>query len=716
LSHIRNSVEIESVLAALGAAGRRSGKKRRRRSSGEETVLIDLARNHRLIGVSVLLAAIAVVGGAQAQSAPSRIGNPVISKVPGAVQGQPAPAPVVSPIISKVPGGVGRVLGPIGQPSGLATPQDIAAPFLLNTVFIAPALANNPSAPSTTLVIVQNPSIVFQFPIVPDMDYWPAGYKSSPTFGVTAAVGTEACLTAQEATAWPGATEIQPTDTTGCPTEDDLVHTRILPRAWYQVASVNVDEYVVQNSEPVQVASPAPVQLQQIDTPMRFHLKGFIYQYGALHTGPNDYNAACKPPQCGNGNFEVRTNPFTVVVLPAFMFQLKVLPQTIVYLPPGNASFGSYTVTTTFTTTLTAGDTSQIDNSNSNDQWTEDVDQTDASVDISKILSLGFSSSDDTKWDTKTTVKAGQSQEHDLQSQTQVQIAATAKVIASTANVPGKSGTPANEPFRGDDVIVLVHPQFAVWDFYGKTTVQLIAASNSTTPDDIGERVSDLDACASGIAPFPNGIPFTAATGAQDVLTAADCRNLVILDPFYGKGQAANVSARGTLFAAQQAYGVAPSSPPGPGNGLGLDLKQISSLQTTVTNQSTQTYASTVEDIVATSQSAGLKIGASAPISGLTLGLSNTTTVKQGTNSDNSQTMTLTYKNSSATSFRQDIAIEGSINDNQNRGYPPQVAVYLDNIFGGMMPVDPDAPPVPCKPQPICTVAAPVGSQPVEAQ
>jgi hypothetical protein len=677
--------------------------------------LIDLVRIHRLVAVSALLATTAAVGAVHAQPAPSRIANPVISKAPGAVQGQPAaPAPVVSPIISKVPGGIGRVLGPIGQPSGLATPQDVIAPFELKTIS-GPAIANNPNVASTTLLTVQNPSITFRFPIIPDMNFYQIG-SNEPSVGVTGAVGTEACLTTQEATAWPGATELQPTDTTGCPTEDDLAHTKILPRAWYQVASVNVDEYVIQNSGAVEVPTPAPVKLQQIDTPMRFHVKGFVYYYAAVHTGPNDYNAACPPQHCGNGNFEVRTNPFTVVVLPAFMFQLKVLPQTIVYLPPGNASFGSYTVTTTFTTTLTAGDTNQIDNSNSNDQWTEDVNQTDASVDISKIFSLGFSSSDDTRWDTKTTVKAGQSQEHDLQSQTQVQIAATAKVIASTANVPGKNGTPANEPFRGDDVIVLVHPQFAVWDFYGKTTVQLIAASNSTTPDDIGERVSDLDACASSIAPFPNGIPFTAATGAQDVLTAGDCRNLVILDPFYAKGQAANVAARGTLFAAQQAYGVAPSSPPGPGNGLGLDLKEISSLQTTVTNQSTQTYASTVEDIVATSQSAGLKIGLGAPISGLTLGLSNTSTVKQGTNSDNSQTMTLTYKNSSATSFRQDIAIEGSINDNQNRGYQPQVAVYLDNIFGGMMPVDPDAPPVPCKPQPICTEVAPLGPLPVSAR
>ena len=61
-------------------------------------------------------------------------------------------------------------------------------------------------------------------------------------------------------------------------------------------------------------------------------------------------------------------------------------------------------------------------------------------------------------------------------------------------------------------------------------------------------------------------------------------------------------------------------------------------------------------------------------------------------------------------------AIDGPINDNQNRVYQPQVAVYLDNIFGGMMPVDPDAPPVPCKPQPICTEVAPLGPLPVSAR
>jgi hypothetical protein len=254
---------------------------------------------------------------------------------------------------------------------------------------------------------------------------------------------------------------------------------------------------------------------------------------------------------------------------------------------------------------------------------------------------------------------------------------------------------------------VLVHPQFAVWDFFGTTIVQLVAASSSTLPDYLPEPIANLDSCAHGTGPFAAGIAFTPATGNADVLTASDCLRLAVLDPFYRRGQSANVSARGTLFAPQQGYGISPVS----GDDQSIDLKQISSVQTTVTNQSTQTYSSTVEDIVATSGSTGLKVGLNAPIPGLTLGLTNDITLKQGSNTDTSQAMNLTFKNSSATQFRTDIAVEGSINDNVNRKtYQPQVAVYLDNIFGGLMPVDPDAPAVPCTPQPMCNVVVSGGA------
>jgi len=599
------------------------------------------------------------------------------------------------------------------NPIAFAYPQSVMSPSELQTISGPERIVSTPNVNSVnstkTVIATQNPSIVFKFPIVPDIDYYNdprTGVRAAyPTIGITAAVGLEACLTAQEAQPWSGATLIGQ-DAIGCPPETDIVHAKFLQRAWYQVASAKVDEYVIQNRDPINAPTPLPVNLQQIDTPIRVHVKGFIYYYTNVHTGSNDLGSACPSTACGNGNFEMRTNPFSLVVLPAFMFQLKALPQTIVYLPPGNASYGSYTVTNTFATTLSAGDTTEIDNSNSNDQWAEDVNDNGVTFSVQKIFSLGYSNSSDTKWDDKTTVKTGQSIEHDLQNMTQVQNVLTSKVTANNTNVPGSGGTPANEAYWGDEVVVLIHPQFAVWDFYGRINVQLIAASNSTLPDYVPEPIANLDACAnSRPGPFSGGISILAESGAQVILDARDCHALAVLDPFYGWGQSADVSARGTLFLPEQGYGISPIS----GDEQSIDLKQINSEQATLTTQSTQTYSATVEDIVATSQSAGLKIGVNAPIPSLTLGLSNDYTLKQGSTTDTAQSMILTYKNSTANSYRTDIAVEGSIDDKVNRvKYQPRVVVYLDKLFGGLIPVDPDAPRAPCTPQPNCQIQGPI--------
>jgi hypothetical protein len=588
--------------------------------------------------------------------------------------------------------------------NGLSIAQNITSPFEVTTVS-APAVAATPGVTGSPTT-VQNPSLVLQFPIVPNTNYYFQGgiFHAYPTIGVTGTVALEACLTAQEAQAWPHVTMIPPpalVDTT-CLPEANPATNQTPARTWYKVASANVDEYVVQSSNPVNAPTQVPVNIQQIVTPVRFHVTGFVYNYTSIHTGPNNYNAACPPEHCGNGNFELRTAPFTLVVLPAFIFQLKVLPHTIIYLPPGNKSFGSYQVTNTFQTVVTAGFNTEIDNTNANDQFIDAIDNNGASLDISKILSFGYSSGTETKFDTKTTLKTGQTVEHDVAGLTQVQTVATVKVTAASSNVPGANGSPANEPFWGDQVVLLVHPQFAVWDFYGKTTVQLVAASSANSlPDEVHETIADLDSCAFGTGPSASGIQITAATGALVQLNASDCKSLAALDPFWNRGQSANVSSRGPLFAPQQTYGVSPAS----GDDTSLDLKLINSQQETVTTQSSQIFASNVEDILATTQSSGLKIGLNSPTPGLTLGLTNDVTLKQGSTLDTTQTMNLTFKNSSAVQFRTDIQVEGSIDDNVNRqAYQPQVAVYLDNVFGGLMPVDPTAPPVACKPQPFCNV------------
>jgi hypothetical protein len=645
--------------------------------------MIDLARSWRMTALAVFAVA-AGLTAAQAQPTPPRR-------------------------VQLPPGALHEVFQPVGNGTTFAAPQDVTSPFGLQ-IMGGSAIVHTSNFSSAGVLEVGNPSIVFQFPITPDVN----GYLATPgglhfaykSIGWTGAVALEACLTPAEVPAWSGATAVapRPDDASTCPPEDDLVHVKIVQRAWYQVATAHVDEYVVQNAGFVNVPTNVPVNLQQIVAPMRVHMNGYELFYTAAHTGPNDFNAACPQNVC-NGKQDLRTSPFKVVVLPAALIQLKVLPQSIIYLPPGNNSFASYKVSATFTTVVTAGAVNQVDNSQSNDEWMEDINQTTGTATIAKIFNLGYSSSDDTRWDNKTVVKTGQSLEHDLQGQNSQQIIVTRQVKSTAVNVPGAAGTIANEPFWSDQVVMLIHPQFAFWDFYGKTTLQLIAASSagSALPDDIMIPISELDACAQGQAPFQTGFPITPASGKPDVLTATDCKALAAIDPFYERGQSADPGGRGTLFAPTQPYGTPTSGPGSPGL---IDLQHIDSQQITVTNQGVQTFASTVEDIVATTQSQGLKLGISSGslVPGLSLGLQQDITLKQGSNTDTAQTMTLTFKNSSATTSRVDVTVEGSISDTVNRGYPPMVAVYLDNVYGGLMFVDPTAPAVPCTPQPICTV------------
>jgi hypothetical protein len=643
----------------------------------------------------------------------------------GASHAQPRLAPGVAHL---PPGGIVARLPPPGA-TAFSSPQSVTPPFglqILNSTFITQTPAFTAFSPKG-LVEVQNPAVVFEFPITPDQNAYiatPGGlHFAYKAIGWLGTVGVEACLTRQELTAWPGATAVpaRPDDATTCPAEQDVVHSQFVSRAWYQVTSVKVDEYVVQNGGFTISPTPIPLNIQQIDMPMRFHTNGYTLYYTNAHPGPNSYADACPKPQfCTDSQIvDLHTNPFTLVVMPTALIQLKVLPQTIVYLPPGDASLADNKVTATFTTTLTAGQTTQVDNSVGHDQWMEDVDQTSDTVSIAKVFSEGYSSSTDTRWDTKTTVKTGQALERDLQGVNQTQTIIDRQVKGNAVNVPGPAGTFANAPFWSDEVVVLVHPQFAMWDFYGKTTVQLIAASSTgTLPDTIAETVGELDACARGVGSNSAGIAFTPADSVgTDILTPTDCKALAALDPFYNKGQSANVSNRGTLFAAPQPYGTPTSGPP---EANSITLSKIDSTQTSVTTQSTQTYAATAEDIVATTTSQGLSLGlnTSALNSALSLGLTSQVTLKQGSSSDTSQTMTLTYKNSSVTTNRVDVAVTGTIADCPPTGngvcvaraYAPQVTVYLDNVFGGLMFVDPGAP---CEPQPACRIALPVGPQPV---
>jgi hypothetical protein len=603
-------------------------------------------------------------------------------------------------------------LGPIGPmvlypdfPTPFGSPDTITSPFGLQIVNATTTVPTTAKAP----FVAHNPSVIFNFPVTPDIDAWLNGglHFAYQAVGWKGHIYTEACLTDDEALLWPNRVP-KGADSATCPTKEDLTAQTFIPRNWYQVADAKADLYVIQNSGFIYIPTQVPVNLQQIANVLRFHLNGYTYYYASNHEGPNDLSAACTGPACSDAQADVYSPPFQLAVLPAAMIQLKVVPETIIYLPPGDKSSGILTVTKTFSTTVTAGETIGIDNTNAQDDWVELVDQGGFTGDIGKVFDLGFNATTDSKWDTKTTLKAGQALDRDIQGLHQTQTAFTRTIQAAHTTIPGANGPYATEPFWGDQIVVLVHPQLAVWDFYGRPIVQQIAASSANgLADDIAITTPELDACAKGIAPFAQGYKFTTASGQQEVLTAAECKSLVSLDPFWSKGgQSADLTGRGQIVVASQEYGIPVVGPPTENS---LDIQTITSNSETVTDQNTSTYASTVEDIVSTNWSSGITFGLNTGtvFKPFNFGLSDSVDLKAGSSTDKSLTMQLTYTNSSATLHRVDIQTEGKIDDDTNRGYTPHVEVYQDDLFGSYMFRDPDAK---CSPMPACRSTAPLGS------
>jgi hypothetical protein len=618
----------------------------------------------------------------------------------------------------------------LGQPDSVTSPyalQIMTGPTIVNSA----VLVNNAASTANNLVLIHNPAVWFSFPVTPDAEALGAFDSRFKAIGFTGAIAIEACLSGDEAKNWPNLTP-EAADPNTCPTEPDLVNDQMvngnptpgaISRAWYQVGfPAAADLYVTQNGSTVSdagiVAAPVqlPVTLQQVLTPMRFHItNGAEYLYVSNHTGPNDYNAACPTPTAGPClnyiapvNFghggEFYTPPLNVVTLPIAMIQLKVVPRTILYLPPGNDSASCAKRAQTFSTTIVAGSTSEIDSSNSQDDWVDNTVGGGVTADIGKILSLGYSGSQDDRWDTKTTLKTGQALEHDVLQMNQTLTWVAHGLNSSKSAVPGAAGAFNNEPFWDDEVLVLAHPQLAVWNFSGRQSVQLIAASaGGAVPDEIGIPINQLDACARGVAPNAGGYSFPTATGQTETLSAAECKALAGLDPFYGKGQSAVLTSRGALAYGPDSYGVSTATGTGEGSDRFVSIGDVTSTVSTTTDTDTTTYSSTVEDIVATKWSTGITFGEKGGTANLDLGLKDQITLQQGSTSDTSQTMAMTYKDSSAQTYRIDVADAGGVDDTVVRAQTPYVEIYRDSLFGGFMFRDPYAA---CSPMPACQATA----------
>ena len=230
---------------------------------------------------------------------------------------------------------------------------------------------------------VERPAVTFQFPIgIDGQRYGDALGKLEPDVVWTMQITAEACLTSDEAPAWTNAHDLG----TAC---DPEVNSKNAARDWYSVGQFNSSNLPLIQHQ-VQTGQDATLQLnlQQILTPLRFHYVG--------------HDLTC----CNS--LDTETVPVNVIVLPVALMQLKVIPFTIMYVPPGNASQASVTMTTTYTTTETAGASTQMDNTNKQDDWTQQEEKLHAGNTIFDVLGGQFDLSSSEKWDHSTTIATGQ--------------------------------------------------------------------------------------------------------------------------------------------------------------------------------------------------------------------------------------------------------------------------------------------------------------------
>jgi hypothetical protein len=530
--------------------------------------------------------------------------------------------------------------------------------------------------PGIAQMTVESPAIVFSFPIAfrndPDVPY-DGGYVN-PSQGDIGrfSIDLEVCLTPDQKGSYPVG---DPSVPESCPAAGGF------DGQWYVVshgdealggpASSLAPEKRTSVGGTITDQINIPVALKQVNNPLRFHWREELYEdhiYWHKVVGEDKY-----------------TPPLLVRVLPAALMQAKAIPYTIVYAPPGNFSKATFATTTMFATTMTLEDGTQVDNSSGMAHSVSDGESVEES-----FAGSSFKLEQTNKWDVTTTRGVGLGTTKAVTTTTSFLSGHTWTLSNATA-IPGAKGDYAHEPFWGDTFVLLENPQFGIWDFGGKAAVQLVGARGSIDQPQYAEpTVADLHACANALPPYAGGYPLP--SGQR--LTAQECLDLLALDPFYAIGQARHFDTTGADPRAQPVggtdYGMDPA---GTGSDLNVLFSQSITWTQTQTDTSTSTYSLKITDMVGSSASMGLTLGAEATAFGLKMGLKANVTLTQGETLTNSNELKITFKNSTATTQQSATAITGSLDDHHpDLGYRPHANFFVDKLFGGYMFQDPTAP------------------------
>ena len=449
----------------------------------------------------------------------------------------------------------------------------------------------------------------------------------------------------------------------------------------------------------------------------QYYLRVQQIQNGVAAGFPTDRNALITSPS------------FNVVIPPAALLEASVIPYTILFQPPGDQSKVSFSAQKTYSTQFSIADSTSIDNKSS----TTESSSTDFAASLSFFLGISGGSKEQ---DTQTTMKDfGTVQGSGPQGMSSAAFTSSFSTAPNTTEVPGSgaicvatttskcsSTTPtpnlyALEPFWNDQFVLIIHPQFEVWVIGGKPDRYVMYGAVPV----LGEiSVAELDACANGTTLSwgvidPCTITYTDAypTSADALtivdrarkekvkLSPADARHLLALDPFYEKGQGADIEVTRASLIASVTYGAMAGQ---------VDLPYTRTLANTdqqETNKNSQTSYTT--DITATSAnttSAGLSLnispgggGGDGGGSNPTVGVKESLTIESQDQTSGETDTKLTYQNSTAVSDQKVTTASVTLDDNATCNgchgpleSRPSANIYFDRAFGGFMFQDAYAP------------------------
>jgi hypothetical protein len=431
-----------------------------------------------------------------------------------------------------------------------------------------------------------------------------------------------------------------------------------------------------------------------------------------------------------------QSSPFIAVIAPSAFIQVKVVPFTIVYQPPGNASTASYQTLATYSTTFKLGSSNERSNSSTDQQTLSSKASIKLTLPLATGSSAAFGLDLGETWDQSTRVGFATSEGGADATTATMVLQTTWNLPADTDLIPGNGDTcisatdcsalahpesaRAIQPFWADTFVFLVHPQFAVWVLDAGESHYVMTAAVPVTAD---ATVAQLAACWQGSASWPGTNPcelqyaHTVATvsggagrqagpsrahppgsvvntGVQDhvTLTPEEAHRFLLLDPFFRGGQSAAVRADRALSLASTQYGARIGERARP-----VTVGLTRTLATSSERSGSTTTTLTITSVRGTETS--FNVGESLfGVLGMTG--SSGASVKTGAASD----LKATFTDSTAVTQANATQAQVTLNDldvtSGNCALPhchlplpqrPVVNIYLDRQFGGFMFQDPGA-------------------------